>query len=71
MIKFLGITLAMSLENTRGGVIAYWDDDEDLGETIYQKKNYKSRFGMTRHRFQDLRSNLAMCGVPEDLVYNL
>ena len=36
LVKFFGITLAMSLETTRGGVKAFWDDDdEDLGETIY------------------------------------
>jgi hypothetical protein len=68
LIKFLGITLAMSLDTKRGGVTAFWDDDEVLEETIYQNKNYRTRFGMTRHRFQDLRANLAMCGVPNDVV---
>jgi len=70
LVKFLGITLAMALETTRGGVKAFWDDDADLTETIYQHKNYKTRFGMSRHRFQDLRTALAMGAVPVDLVYN-
>lgn len=69
LVKFLGITLAMALETTRGGVKAFWDDGQDLEETIYQKKNYKTRFGMSRHRFQDLRSHLSMGARPEDLVY--
>jgi len=68
MIKFFGITLSMSLEPCRGGVEAFWDEGLDLNGTIYQKKQYKTRFGMTRHRFQDLRSCLAMGPIPANLV---
>ena len=67
-MKFLGITLAMGLETTRGGVKAFWDDDEDLTGTIYQNKNYKTRFGMSRHRFQEIRTCLAMGGDPANVV---
>ena len=39
LIKFLGITLTMSLDTKRGGVTAFWDDDKVLEETIFQNKN--------------------------------
>lgn len=68
VLRFFGITLSMSLDPTRGGVKSYWDDNEDLSDTIYQKKCYNARFGMTRHRFQDLRKCLSFGPIPEDLV---
>jgi len=55
MLRFLGITLAMSLDPVRGGLKSYWDDNDVIEESIYQKKCYGSRFLMTRHRFQDIR----------------
>jgi hypothetical protein len=69
MLKFFGITLSMSLEPCRGGVEAYWDDGLNLDGTIYQKRDYKNRFGMSRHRFQDLRSCLSLGPIPANLVY--
>ena len=73
MLRFFGITLAMSLDPTRGGVLSYWDDNDDLTGTIYQRKGYGERFQMTRHRFQDLRKHLSFGPRPEDVVssYNI
>ena len=68
MLRFFGITLAMSLDPTRGGVVSYWDDNIDLTETIYQHKSYGVRFKMTRHRFQELRRHLSFGPEPEDIV---
>ena len=68
MLRFFGITLAMSLDPTRGGISAYWDENIDLTGTIYQRKTYGDRFKMTRHRFQDLRRYLSFGPLPEDIV---
>jgi len=68
MLRFFGITLAMSLDPTRGGVASYWDENADLSGTIYQRKCYGDRFKMTRHRFQDLRRYLSFGPLPEDIV---
>ena len=68
ILKFFGITLAMALEPCRGGVEAYWDEGLNMDGSIYQKKDYKNRFGMTRHRFQDIRSCLSLGPIPADLV---
>lgn len=71
LLRFFGLTLSMSLDPTRGGVESYWDDNVDLEGSIYQNKSYGTRFGMTRHRFQDLRRYLSFGPTPEDIVsYN-
>jgi len=71
MLRFFGITLAMALDPTRGGVRAYWDQDDIEHETIYSKRDYGNRFFMTRHRFEDLRRYLSFSQAPDDIVSNL
>ena len=68
LLRFFGLTLAMALDPTRGGVRSYWDDNFEMEETIYQKKSFLDRFEMTRHRFEDLRRYLSFGPEPEDIV---
>jgi hypothetical protein len=70
LIRFFGLTLSMALDPTRGGIRSYWDDNADLGETIYQRKSYLTRFHMTRTRFEDLRKYLSFGPQPDDIVSN-
>lgn len=68
VLRMIGLTLSMALDPTRGGVRSYWDENEDLEGTIYQKKSYATRFNMTRHRFEDLRRYMTFGPMPEDIV---
>lgn len=54
-IKFLGITLSMALEPSRGGLDAYWYTTEAMNNTIYTHRGYTERFKMSRDRFKSLR----------------
>jgi hypothetical protein len=56
-ISFLGITLAMALEPSRGGIESYWRTEESLKGTIYESRNYLERFGMSRDRFKTIRKH--------------
>ncbi len=57
LLKFFGITLAMAIDPCRGGIQAYWESGNSY-ETTLSGRNYGVRFGMSRHRFLELRSYL-------------
>jgi len=56
-IKFLGLTLTMALEPSRGGLDSYWKTEDSMEGTIYSSRQFYSRFNMSRDRFKMLRSN--------------
>lgn len=55
--KWLGIRLAMAIEPRRGPITVYWEHDIHEG-SIFTPPDYERRFGMSRHRFQDITSSI-------------
>ncbi|KAL5492030.1 hypothetical protein EMCRGX_G017418 [Ephydatia muelleri] len=52
-IKYLGLQLAMTCEPKRGPIPVYWQVGDEPG-SVYTGADFGGRFGMTRHRFQDI-----------------
>ena len=69
LLRYLGIRHAMTVEHRKGGLREYWKTDADYKapdiQTVRTPGNYKQRFGMSRHRFEDLESALRLTP-PED-----
>ena len=55
--KWLGIQLAMCVEPRRGPIEVYWAKRSHEGSSSLPA-NYGERFGMSRHRFQEITSAL-------------
>lgn len=56
-VRFIGIRLAMTAEPRRGSIDTYWESKQRKG-SIYTPADFGNRFGMTRHRFQEITSCL-------------
>eukprot|EP00731_Ephydatia_muelleri_P012969 Em0007g279a len=65
-IKYLGLQLAMTCEPKRGPIPVYWQVGDEPG-SVYTGADFGGRFGMTRHRFQDI-TNCFSFTVPRDGV---
>ena len=65
-IKYLGLRLAMTCEPKRGPIPVYWQVGDEPG-SVYTGADFGGRFGMTRHRFQDI-TNCFSFTVPRDGV---
>ena len=65
-IKYLGLRLAMTCELKRGPIPVYWQVGDEPG-SVYTGADCSGRFGMTRHRFQDI-TNCFSFTVPHDGV---
>ena len=57
-IKWLGLRVAMAAEPRRGPITVYWQHSFEEG-TVFSPADYGTRFGMSRHRFQDITSALS------------
>lgn len=58
LMKWLGLRLCMANEPRLGGIPEYWRSDPYPDDTM-QPADY-GRFGMTRHRFQDINTHLSL-----------
>ena len=58
-LKYLGLRLAMVCERKRGPITIYWEQGVQPGGTIYTGADFGGRFGMTRHRFQNITQCLS------------
>ena len=58
-LSILGLQLAMACEPKRGSIAAYWDKDLQPG-TIYSGASFGERFGMSRHRFENITQCLSL-----------
>ena len=56
--KYLGLRLAMACEPKRGAIPVYWDEGLQPG-TIYSGASFGERFGMSRHRFENITQCLS------------
>ena len=64
--KFIGIRLFMCLQPIHGEYRDYWNTPESsTSRSGCTAHNFGGRFGMSRHRFDDLKSHLALCA-PQD-----
>ena len=52
--KYLGLRLAMVCERKRGSITIYWEQGVQPSGTVYTGADFGGRFGMTRHRFQNI-----------------
>ena len=66
-IKYLGLRLAMICEPKRGPIPVYWQVGDEPGYCSIYRCRLGGRFGMTRHRFQDI-TNCFSFTVPRDGV---
>jgi hypothetical protein len=57
LLKYMGIRLAMCIMPVRGGMKAYWNCRAPK-ESVYVPLDFYGRFGMARHRFEDLTEHL-------------
>ena len=56
-IKWLGLRVAMAAEPRQGSINVYWQYSFEEG-TVFSPADYGTRFGMSRHHFQDITSAL-------------
>lgn len=71
LFQFLGIRFNMNLDGNKLAIPKYWDNHKvDVKESTFRSPDYGARFGMTRHRFQQIQQCLRFSsfdtGVLED-----
>ena len=58
--KFLGIRVAMVIDPVRGGLRDYWNAGNEE-KSVIMSRDFGTRFGMTKHRFEILQENFVLC----------